>query len=80
MLQKKLQSLMNIKELSNEHLRLQIKEILQKKKEKMLLLSKGVNRVELNKTIRKTTPEEILTKKVFFLNFKRFLIIFYGKK
>ena len=31
----------------------------------MLAFSKGVNRVELNKTIKKATPEEIITKRVF---------------
>ena len=66
--------MVNIKELSDEHLRLQIREILQKKKEKMLAFSKGVNRVELNKTIKKVTPEEIITKRVLYE--KRILLTF----
>lgn len=70
-LQKKIEKMVNIKELSNEHLRLQIKEILQKKKEKMLAFAKGVNRVELNKTIKKVTPEEILTKRVFYFFYEK---------
>ena len=75
-LQKKLEKMVNIKELSDEHLRLQIREILQKKKEKLMALSKGVNRVELNKNIRKVTPEEIISKKVFLLFYSNYLKFF----
>ena len=42
---------------------------MKRKKERMLILSKGVNKVELNKIIKKSTPEDLLNKKVFYFLF-----------